>query len=123
MGAIEGTAEVEIGDRRGSGAKRAVGAYVGEVGIAGVGLRGGDHRNGAAGARLGVLGAGQVDGRGNLNIGIKEQLIFPEIEYDKVDKIRGMDVTIVTTARTDEHARELLRLMGFPLREAAGADA
>jgi large subunit ribosomal protein L5 len=58
------------------------------------------------------------DGRGNLNLGIKEQLIFPEIEYDKVDKIRGMDVTVVTTARTDEQARELLRLLGLPLREA-----
>jgi large subunit ribosomal protein L5 len=61
------------------------------------------------------------DGRGNLNLGIKEQLIFPEIEYDKVDKIRGMDVTIVTTARTDEEARELLRQMGMPLREATSA--
>ncbi len=57
------------------------------------------------------------DARGNLNIGIKEQLIFPEIDYDKVDKIRGMDITIVTTARTDEEARELLRLLGLPLRE------
>jgi large subunit ribosomal protein L5 len=60
-----------------------------------------------------------LDGRGNLNLGIKEQLIFPEIEYDKVDKIRGMDVTVVTTARTDEEARELLRSLGLPLREAA----
>src|SRR3972149_4475188 len=58
------------------------------------------------------------DGRGNLNIGMKEQLIFPEIDYDKVEKIRGMDITIVTTARTDEEARELLRLLGLPLREA-----
>lgn len=57
------------------------------------------------------------DTRGNLNVGIKEQLIFPEIDYDKVDKIRGMDITIVTTARTDEEARELLRLLGLPLRE------
>jgi len=61
------------------------------------------------------------DGRGNLNIGMKEQLIFPEIDYDKVEKIRGMDITIVTTARTDEEARELLRLLGLPLREAAPA--
>jgi large subunit ribosomal protein L5 len=64
------------------------------------------------------------DGRGSLNVGIKEQLIFPEIEYDKVDKIRGMDITVVTTARTDEEARELLRALGLPLREsgvAAGA--
>ncbi|MDD4125781.1 MAG: 50S ribosomal protein L5 [Eubacteriales bacterium] len=54
------------------------------------------------------------DGRGNYSVGIKEQLIFPEIEYDKVDKIRGMDICIVTTANTDEEARELLRLMGAP---------
>lgn len=54
------------------------------------------------------------DGRGNYTLGIKEQLIFPEIEYDKVDKIRGMDIVIVTTAKTDEEARELLKLMGMP---------
>ena len=54
------------------------------------------------------------DGRGNYSMGIKEQLIFPEIEYDKVDKIRGMDICIVTTATSDEHARELLTLMGAP---------
>ena len=54
------------------------------------------------------------DGRGNYALGIKEQLIFPEIEYDKVDKVRGMDVIIVTTAKTDEEARELLRLFGMP---------
>lgn len=54
------------------------------------------------------------DGRGNYALGIKEQLIFPEIEYDKVDKIRGMDIIFVTTAKTDEEARELLRLMGMP---------
>lgn len=54
------------------------------------------------------------DGRGNYAMGIKEQLIFPEIEYDKVDKIRGMDIIFVTTAQTDEEARELLRLMGMP---------
>lgn len=54
------------------------------------------------------------DGRGNYTIGLKEQLIFPEIEYDKVDTIRGMDVTFVTTAKTDEESRELLRLMGMP---------
>lgn len=54
------------------------------------------------------------DGRGNYTLGVKEQLIFPEIEYDKIDKIRGMDITIVTTAKTDEEARELLRLMGMP---------
>ena len=54
------------------------------------------------------------DGRGNYSLGIKEQLIFPEIEYDKVDKIRGMDIVFVTTAKTDEEARELLRLFGMP---------
>ena len=54
------------------------------------------------------------DGRGNYALGIKEQLIFPEIEYDKVDKVRGMDIIFVTTARTDEEARELLRLFNMP---------
>lgn len=54
------------------------------------------------------------DGRGNYALGIKEQLIFPEIEYDKIDKIRGMDVIIVTTAKSDEEAREMLSLMGAP---------
>ena len=54
------------------------------------------------------------DGRGNYSLGLKEQLIFPEIEYDKVDKIRGMDIAFVTTANTDEEARELLTLMGAP---------
>ena len=54
------------------------------------------------------------DGRGNYSLGLKEQLIFPEIEYDKIDKIRGMDIAFVTTANTDEEARELLTLMGAP---------
>ena len=54
------------------------------------------------------------DGRGNYSLGIKEQIIFPEIEYDKVDKVRGMDIIFVTTAKTDEEARELLRLFGMP---------
>jgi large subunit ribosomal protein L5 len=54
------------------------------------------------------------DGRGNYNMGVKEQIIFPEIDYDKVDQIRGMNITIVTTAKTDEEARELLRLLGMP---------
>ena len=58
-----------------------------------------------------------LDGRGGMNIGIREQLIFPEMEYDKVDKIRGMDIAIVTTARTDEEARELLKTLGMPIRE------
>lgn len=57
------------------------------------------------------------DGRGNYALGIKEQLIFPEIEYDKVEKIRGMDVIVVTTARTDEEAKELLRAMGMPFHD------
>jgi large subunit ribosomal protein L5 len=57
------------------------------------------------------------DGRGNYALGIKEQLIFPEIEYDKVDKVRGMDVIFVTTAKTDEEARELLTLFGMPFKK------
>jgi large subunit ribosomal protein L5 len=65
------------------------------------------------------LSTRSLDGRGGMNIGIREQLIFPEIEYDKVDKIRGMDISIVTTARTDEEARELLRSLGLPIREGA----
>ena len=56
------------------------------------------------------------DGRGNYTMGLKEQLIFPEIEYDKVDKLRGMDIIFVTTAKTDEEARELLRLLGMPFK-------
>jgi len=56
------------------------------------------------------------DGRGNYSLGIKEQTIFPEIEYDKIDKIRGLGIVIVTTAETDEEARELLRHMGMPFR-------
>ncbi|MCL6476845.1 MAG: 50S ribosomal protein L5 [Peptococcaceae bacterium] len=58
------------------------------------------------------------DGRGNYSMGVREQLIFPEIEYDKIDKVRGMDIIFVTTARTDEEARELLRLLGMPFRAA-----
>ena len=58
------------------------------------------------------------DGRGNYAVGVKEQLIFPEIEYDKIDKIRGMDIIIVTTAKTDEEAREFLSLMGMPFANA-----
>ena len=58
------------------------------------------------------------DGRGNYSFGIKEQLIFPEIDYDKIDKIRGMDIIMVTTAKTDEEARELLTLMGAPFIRA-----
>ena len=60
------------------------------------------------------VNADSFDGRGNYALGIKEQIIFPEIEYDKVDKVRGMDFIVVTTAKTDEEARELLRLFGMP---------
>jgi len=58
------------------------------------------------------------DGRGNYSLGIREQIVFPEIEYDKVDKIRGLEVTIVTTAKTDDEARHLLELMGMPFRRS-----
>ena len=57
------------------------------------------------------------DGRGNYTLGIREQLIFPEIEYDKIDKVRGMEITIVTTATTDEQARQMLELIGMPFRK------
>jgi large subunit ribosomal protein L5 len=57
------------------------------------------------------------DGRGNYTLGLREQLIFPEIEYDKIDKVRGMEVTIVTTAKSDEEGRRLLKLLGMPFRE------
>lgn len=57
------------------------------------------------------------DGRGNYTLGLREQLIFPEIEYDKIDKIRGLEITIVTTARTDDHAAALLDMMGMPFRK------
>ncbi|GAA0116384.1 50S ribosomal protein L5 [Clostridium senegalense] len=57
------------------------------------------------------------DGRGNYALGIKEQLIFPEVEYDKIDKVRGMDIIFVTTAKTDEEARELLRFLGMPFAQ------
>ena len=60
------------------------------------------------------INGNSFDGRGNYSTGIKEQLIFPEIEYDKIDKVRGMDIVFVTTAKTDEEAKELLRLMGMP---------
>lgn len=63
------------------------------------------------------ISAKSFDGRGNYSLGIKEQLIFPEIEYDKIDKVRGMDVIFVTTANTDEEARELLRFLGMPFAQ------
>ena len=63
------------------------------------------------------VSANSFDGRGNYALGIKEQIIFPEIEYDKIDKVRGMDVIIVTTAKTDEEARELLTLFNMPFKK------
>ena len=60
------------------------------------------------------LNPASFDGRGNYAMGLKEQLVFPEISYDRIDKVRGMDIIVTTTARTDEEARELLRLFGFP---------
>ena len=63
------------------------------------------------------VSANSFDGRGNYTLGIKEQLMFPEIQFDKIDKIRGMDIVFVTTANTDEEARELLRLFGMPFKK------
>ncbi|HUI87555.1 MAG TPA: 50S ribosomal protein L5 [Anaerolineales bacterium] len=60
------------------------------------------------------VSANAFDGRGNYTLGLKDQLVFPEIEYDKIDKLRGMEVTIVTSAKTDEHARALLQMLGMP---------
>ncbi len=62
------------------------------------------------------VSADSFDGRGNYSMGIKEQLIFPEIEYEKIDKVRGMDIIFVTTAKTDEEAKELLKLLGMPFK-------
>jgi large subunit ribosomal protein L5 len=62
------------------------------------------------------INPGSFDGRGNFSLGVKEQIIFPEIDYDKIDKIRGMNIVIVTTAKTDDEGRELLKLMGMPFR-------
>ena len=62
------------------------------------------------------VSANSFDGRGNYSMGIKEQLIFPEIEYDKIDRLRGMDIIFVTTAETDEEAKELLKLLGMPFK-------
>lgn len=63
------------------------------------------------------LNSNSFDGRGNYSMGIKDQLIFPEIEYDKIDKIRGMDIVFVTTAKSDEEAKELLKLLGMPFSQ------
>ena len=62
------------------------------------------------------INGNSFDGRGNYSVGVREQLIFPEIDYDKIDKIKGLNVTIVTTAKTDEEGRALLRLLGMPFR-------
>ena len=62
------------------------------------------------------VSANSFDGRGNYSMGLKEQLVFPEIEYDKIDKLRGMDIIFVTTANSDEEAKELLKLMGMPFK-------
>jgi len=64
------------------------------------------------------ISAKSFDGRGNYSLGIREQIIFPEIDYDRIDQVRGMDITITTTAATDDEARELLKLFGMPFREA-----
>jgi large subunit ribosomal protein L5 len=61
---------------------------------------------------------GSFDGRGNYNLGVKEQIIFPEIDYDKIDRLRGMDIAITTTAKTDDEGRALLKLLGMPFRES-----
>ena len=71
-------------------------------------------KNGPGGHGRAPRGGNSFDGRGNYAMGIKEQLIFPEIEYDKIDAVRGMDICFVTTAETDEEAKELLTLMGAP---------
>jgi large subunit ribosomal protein L5 len=60
------------------------------------------------------VSADAFDGRGNYTLGLREQLVFPEIEYDKIDKLRGLEISIVTTARTDDEARQLLRMFGMP---------
>jgi large subunit ribosomal protein L5 len=64
------------------------------------------------------IGPQSFDGHGNYNLGVKEQIIFPEIDYDKIDRLRGLDIAITTTARTDDEGRALLKLMGMPFRES-----
>jgi large subunit ribosomal protein L5 len=63
------------------------------------------------------VSADSFDGRGNYTLGLREQLVFPEIEYDKIDKLRGLEISIVTSARTDDEARQLLRMLGMPFRK------
>ena len=65
------------------------------------------------------VSADSFDGRGNYTLGLREQLVFPEIEYDKIDKLRGLEISIVTSARTDDEARQLLRMLGMPFRKEA----
>ncbi len=79
-----------------------------------------DDRDAAHPRLSGSESRSRFDGRGNYAFGIKEQLIFPEINYDRIDKVRGMDVIVTTTAKTDDEARELLRLFGFPFPAEAG---
>ncbi|HEX3030458.1 MAG TPA: 50S ribosomal protein L5, partial [Clostridia bacterium] len=64
------------------------------------------------------VSSNSFDGRGNYTMGVNDQLIFPEIEYDKIDKVRGMDISFVTTAKTDEEAKELLKLLGMPFSQS-----
>ena len=78
-------------------------------------LGGEDHDGDRTG---GLLGSKSFDGKGNYTLGIREQIIFPEINYDKIEKIKGMNITIVTTAKNDEEGRALLRHMGMPFRTA-----
>ena len=73
-----------------------------------------DKEKSYARAKVNFVNPNAFDGRGNYALGLKEQIIFPEIEYDKIDQVRGMDVIFVTTAKTDEEARELLKLLGMP---------
>ena len=65
------------------------------------------------------ISTNSFDGRGNFTLGLREQLVFPEVDYDKIDKLRGMEVTIVTSAKTDDHARALLQLLGMPFKKEA----
>jgi large subunit ribosomal protein L5 len=66
------------------------------------------------------VSADGFDGRGNYSLGLREQIVFPEVDYDKIDKLRGLEVSIVTTAKTDEEARSLLRQLGMPFRQQEG---
>jgi large subunit ribosomal protein L5 len=63
------------------------------------------------------ISADSFDGRGNYTLGLREQLVFPEIEYDKIDKLRGLEITVVTTARSDDQGRQLLQMLGMPFKK------